>query len=77
MLNRSYGKTLGEIDKAEFCRLIAVYEERAFKDYSSEPVYNREEKQKHIQKHIDNVRGYDKTTSSKVPRNTIRTVRVQ
>lgn len=78
MLNRSYGKTQKEIDSAQFCRLIAVYEERAFKDYAAEPVYNREEQRKQIQKHVDGVRAYDKTVSTKVPRNTVGpVVRVQ
>lgn len=77
MLNSSYGRTLVEIDKSEFCRLVAVYEERAFKDYSAEPLYNREEQKKLIQKHVDSVRAYDKTESTKVPRNSRPVIRVQ
>jgi predicted transport protein len=77
MLNRSYGKTQKEIDKADFCRLIAVYEEKAFKDYAAEPLYNKEAQRQAVQKHVEGIREYDKTVSTKVPRNSIRTIRVQ
>lgn len=52
MLRKAFCQTLTEMQSADMCRLVAVYEERAFKDYADEPLYNKETQRQKIKAEI-------------------------